>query len=45
MRHYPLDHCDTGTCDRIIEALVPQTAERLLKQLVDGELADGKLAR
>jgi len=45
MRHYPLDHCDTGTCDRIIESIVPQTAERLLKQLVDGELADGKLAK
>jgi hypothetical protein len=45
MKHYPLDHCDARTCDRIIETLMPQTAERLLQKLVDGKLQDGKLAR
>jgi len=45
MRHYPLDFCTVREADRIIESIAPQTAERLLKKLVDGKLQDGKLAR
>ena len=45
MKYYPLDHCTARECDRIIETLGEQTAQRLLRKLVDGKLADGKLAR
>lgn len=45
LQHYPLDFCTVRECDRIIESIAPQTAERLLKRLVDGQLQDGKLAR
>ena len=37
MAHYPLEHCSDRECDRIIETLVPSTAERLLKRLIDGQ--------
>ena len=45
LKHYPSEHCTDRECDRIIETIGEQTAQRLLKQLVDGLLADGKLAR
>ena len=45
MKHYPTEHVTNREADRIIETLVGQTAERLLKRLVDGKLQDGKLAR
>lgn len=45
MRHYPGEHCTNRVCDRLIESLGDGVAERLLKRLVDGKLADGKLAR
>lgn len=44
MKFYPSDHQTDVECDRIIESLLPETAERLLKRLIDGKLADGKLA-
>jgi hypothetical protein len=37
LRHYPQEHCTERECDRIIETLVPATAERLLKRLIDGK--------
>jgi len=40
MQHYPVDHCTDRECDRIIETLLPATAERLLKRLVDGQSLD-----
>lgn len=45
MRHYPTEHCTTRECDRIIETIGEATAQRMLKRLVDGKMADGKLAR
>jgi hypothetical protein len=45
MRHYPIDLLTAREADRIIESLLSATAERMLKQLVDGKMADGKLAR
>jgi hypothetical protein len=42
MQHYPIDHCTDRECDRIIETLLPATAERLLKRLVDGRSLDEK---
>jgi hypothetical protein len=44
MKHYPLDHLTLENCDRIIETIGEQTAQRLIRKLIDGELADGKLA-
>ena len=35
MRHYPVDLCTDYECDRIIESLLPATAERLIKKAVD----------
>jgi hypothetical protein len=35
LRHYPIEQCTERECDRIIESLLPSTAERLLKKLVD----------
>jgi hypothetical protein len=45
MRHYPASHLNWREADRIIETVGEETAQRMLKQLVDGKLADGKLAR
>ena len=35
MKHYPVEHCTERECDRIIESLLPATAERLIKRVVD----------
>jgi hypothetical protein len=45
MRHYPTSHLNWQEADRIIETIGEETAQRMLKKLVDGKLADGKLAR
>jgi hypothetical protein len=45
MRYYPTSHLNWWEADRIIETIGEETAQRLLKQLVDGHLADGKLAK
>jgi hypothetical protein len=45
MKYYPGDFCTDREADRLIETLGEQTAQRMLKSLVDGKLPDGKLAR
>jgi hypothetical protein len=45
MRHYPTSHLNWQEADRIIETIGEETAQKLLKRLVDGHLTDGKLAR
>ena len=45
MHYYPNELVTTHEMDRIIESIGEQTAQRMLKALVDGKLADGKLAR
>ena len=37
MAHYPVDLCTDYECDRIIESLLPSTAERLIKKAVDSQ--------
>jgi len=45
LRHYPLEFISDREADRIIETIGEATAQRLIKRLIDGELADGKLAK
>lgn len=38
-RYYPEHLCTNVEADRIIESQGPETAERILKRIVDGKLA------
>ena len=45
LRHYPSDFCTDDEADRMIEALAPSVAERLVKAQVDGTLErNGEIA-
>jgi hypothetical protein len=45
MHYYPSELCTDAEADRIIETIGEQTAQRMMKALVDGKLKDGKLGR
>jgi len=46
LRHYPSDFCTDEEADKMIEALAPSVAERLIAAQVDNRLEgpDGKVA-
>lgn len=41
LQHYPTEHVTDREADRVIATLAPEAAERAIKLLVDGKIADG----